>query len=112
EDMFAGSGSAKNPFLSQASWQRDIDGIHIFGTEQSLIGAQRLRRRWSWNVAVTFRDKAFAFFEVAARDGREDGIAAESDGLPVFTRDVGGPQNSPAQRFHAEAISGVGTETE
>jgi hypothetical protein len=75
EDVFAGGGSAEHPFFSEAGGQGNVDGVYVAG-KQGLIVSVGVRGCLQGGVGLTFGDETLAFFEVAAGDGGEDGVAA------------------------------------
>ena len=99
--MFSSIGSLNDPVFPHSGWQRDIDRVEIIGCNHFIISTNRSRCLSEWNLTLTFVDKTLCLSFIAARNCDDYTIAGIANRIPIFTRNIRCPQNSPSQfSFH------------
>ena len=97
DDVFTRRRGLEHPFLAEAGWERDVNGVHGSIRQHFLVAAVSLRHGLHRSLRLAFIDELAAAFHIAAGHGDDGRVAAVANRLPVLPRDVRRAENAPAK---------------
>ena len=96
EEVFAVGGGFEGPVLTRDGWEREIDGVDVGAAEEFVVAAEGLGGGFVRGGGLAFCDEGLSTLELAACDGDEARVACVAECLPVFSSDLGGAEDAPA----------------